>query len=665
MRSGMERRQARWIATRIAIVAVLLAGGCAAVSARAVKLQVLQREQLMKHGDEQWRRLVELRPRRGPITDRNGETLAASADAPSIAANPASLAKLPRAQLLRLARALALDPSILEKKAQRPAHFVWLKRRVAPSEAKAAKDLGLESVDVFDEPRRYYTSKGLAAQLLGFVGDDGEGLEGIEAAFDEELQGGPVRLTSLRDARGRSVFLGEVPFSGAALAGARVELTIDVGIQLAAEQALSRAVNQAHAVAGMLVAMDPRTGEVLALANAPIVNPNLPRKVGTLRDRAILDTFEPGSTAKIFTIAGALDAGVLRKTDAIDCEKGAYRIGGHVIHDHKALGWADAARIIAASSNVGAAKIGARLGRERLQQTLLSFGFGERSGTGLSGEPRGAVPFPSSEVAVATMSFGQGVAATPLQITSATAAIANRGILMKPIVVRRVVDMTSGAILSQLEPTPIRRAVTQQSVAMLTKWLEGVVTDQDGTGKRARLALWRVAGKTGTAQKVDPITHRYSTDKRFSSFVGFAPAEAPRIAVGVFIDEPRGEVYGGEVAAPVFREVAERALKTLGVPPSEGAEAPPAAPVPTASSGTERVSAPPIEEPGGRPALAGRVAVPAVVGMPARSALRTLENAELTGEIQGSGRVATQSPAPGQVVGRGARVRLLLSPTRS
>jgi cell division protein FtsI (penicillin-binding protein 3) len=662
MRTVGEPGQTRWIAARIALVALLLATGFVAVSAQAVRLHVLQGAQLTRHGDDQWRRFVEVRPRRGPITDRNGQTLAASADAPSVAASPHALSSLSRGELSRLARALGLDVGQLEKKAQRPAKFVWLKRRATPEEAKAVQALDLDGVGLFQEPRRYYTAKSLAAQLMGLVGDDGDGLEGIEKAYDDALQGDGTRVASLRDARGRAV-LDEAPAPEALLAGARVELAIDVNLQLAAEQALGKAVAQSHAAAGMLVAMDPRTGEVLALANAPTYDPNL-RQKRLLRNRAVLDTYEPGSTFKIFTLVGALDAGVLRAGDAIDCEQGAYRIGGHVIHDHKGLGWAGPSRIVAASSNIGAAKIGARLGRERLQQTLLGFGFGERTGTELGGEPKGAVPYPKEEIALATMSFGQGVAATPLQITNAVAAIANGGMLMKPILVRKVVDTATGEVLSRSDPTPVRRAVSRASAALLTRWLEGVVRDPDGTGKRARLEGWRVAGKTGTAQKADPVTRRYSADKRFSSFVGFAPAEAPRIAVGVFIDEPRGEVYGGEVAAPVFRELVEHAMKSMGVPPSEGGlEVATSTPAPTPTSDDPAPLAP-IEEAAVR-SDDGSVAVPALSGLAARTALRKLEELELLGDVSGSGRVTGQSPRAGQVVQRGARVRLVLAPPRS
>ena len=678
MRTGSEPGQTRWIAARIAFVALLLATGFVAVSAQAVKLRVVQGAQLTRHGDDQWRRFVELRPRRGPITDRNGQTLAASADAPSVAASPHALSQLSRRELSRLARALAVDAGQLEKKAQRPTKFVWLKRRVSPEEAKAVQALDLEGVGLFQEPRRYYPAKSLAAQLVGLVGDDGDGLEGIEKAYEDALQGDGARVASLRDARGRAV-LDEAPAPEALLAGARVELAIDANLQLAAEQALGKAVAQAHAAAGMLVAIDPRTGEVLALANAPTFDPNL-RQKGILRNKAVLDTYEPGSTFKIFTVAGALDAGVLRAGDAIDCEQGSYRIGGHVIHDHKGLGWAGPSRIVAMSSNIGAAKIGARLGRERLQKTLLGFGFGARTGTEVGGEPKGAVPYPQAEIALATMSFGQGVAATPLQITNAVAAIANGGTLMKPILVRKVVDDASGAVLSRSDPTPLRRAVSRESAAQLTRWLEGVVRDPDGTGKRARLDGWRVAGKTGTAQKADPVTRRYSVDKRFSSFVGFAPAEAPRIAVGVFIDEPRGEVYGGEVAAPVFRDLVEHAMKSMGVPPSEEAgvamststptptstptSTPTATATATAMVADDPSSPPPIEEAALR-SDDGTVAVPALSGLAARAALRKLEELELLGEVSGSGRVTGQSPRPGQVVERGARVRVVLAPPRS
>jgi cell division protein FtsI (penicillin-binding protein 3) len=337
-------------------------------------------------------------------------------------------------------------------------------------------------------------------------------------------------------------------------------------------------------------------------------------------------------------------------------------VGGHVVHDHKGLGWVGPAKVMAASSNICAAKTGLKLGRERLQHAFLAFGFGERTLLGIPGEPRGQVPYPRAEISAATMSFGQGMTASALQITQAMAAIANRGILMKPWLVRRVVDPSTGQVLSEAVPTPVRSAVSPATAAQVSRWLEGVVSDPDGTGKRARLPGWRVAGKTGTAQKADPVSGGYSADRHFSSFVGFAPADAPRIAIGVFIDEPRGEIYGGEVAAPVFREIAEHALKARGVPPTEPAvaSAPPPEPLPEPDE-AEAVAA--VEVAPRRAAGGGRgVAVPAVQGLSARAALRVLEAADLAGDVRGTGRVTAQVPRPGQAAERGSRVRLTLAP---
>jgi cell division protein FtsI (penicillin-binding protein 3) len=672
MRGGDS--ETRWIAARMALVALCLAAGFVAVAAKAVKLQMLDRLKLHAFGAGQWDTFIELRPRRGVITDRNGEPLATSVPTDSVAVHPELLAAQGRELSAGLARALSLDPAALEARLARGGKFAWLKRRVSPADSAAVKALPpwrhlgdreraramrARGVSLVEESRRYYPAQ-VAAQLVGFVSDDGDGVEGMERVMDDALQGDAARIKSLRDALGNPV-LGEAPVEPAKLEGARVELTIDGALQHAAEVALARAVTGAGAAAGMLVALDPSTGEVLALANVPTFNPNRRGTRAPVRNRAVLDTFEPGSTFKIFTVAGALDAGVLRPSDAIDCEDGSYRVGGHRIHDHKALGWAGPARIVAASSNIGAAKIGARLGRERLQKTLLAFGFGEKVGLELPGEPRGQVPFPRAEIALATMSFGQGVTASALQITAAVGALANGGMLMKPLLVKRVVDQATGATIKEAAPSPVRRAASRETSATLARWLEGVVSDPDGTGKKARVEGWRVAGKTGTAQKADAVTHRYSVDKRFSSFVGFAPADAPRVAIGVFIDEPKGDVYGGDVAAPVFREVADLALKSLGAPPSDGGTVAATESAPAAPAGEDGPAGPAaIEE--ARTAGEGAVAVPALAGLPARLALKALEERDLVGEVKGSGRVTAQIPPAGEVVERGARVRLLLAP---
>ena len=668
MRSGIEPRPARWIALRIGLVAFGLATAFAAVAVRAVQLQAVQGDRLGALARDQYLREIELKPRRGAITDRNGVILAADAEADSVFVDPQELSARGPAgpPLRRLARALSVDPRTLERRVARGGHFAWAKRRVSPAEADAVRALDLPGVGFVKESRRYYPRRELAGQVLGFVGDDDVGLEGIELAYDDALQGEAMRVPSLRDARGMQLF-GEAPAPERVLEGARVELTIDQALQLGVERALAQGVAQSRAASGMAVALDPASGEILALANVPLFNPNAPRRGDEMRDRAVLDTFEPGSTFKVFSIAGALENRVLRPLDPVYCEAGSYAIGSHVIHDHKALGWVGPSRILAVSSNIGAAKIGARLGRERLQRVLQAFGFGERTQVGLPGEPRGVVPYPRADVALANMSFGQGLTATALQITAGMAAIANGGVLMRPLLVRRVVDPAQGRVLSEAAPMPVRRAVSREVAATMVRWLEGVVADADGTGKRARLAGWRVAGKTGTAQKADPVTGGYSADRHFSSFVGFAPAQAPRVVIGVFIDEPRDEIYGEKVAAPVFREIAEQAMKLWGVPPTGGAPAPEAAD--RAATGTVVLAT--REEPAPVPAPEGdmppgarrgpAVAVPALEGLPARTALRALEAADLAAEVRGSGRVAAQSPRPGQVVERGARVRLTLA----
>jgi cell division protein FtsI (penicillin-binding protein 3) len=671
VRPGPDPRATRWIAVRIGVLAALLAVGFGIVAARVFQLQVLRRDALVDDMVEQYRRQLVLRPRRGPITDRAGVLLAGSADARSVYVDPAILRKEdPRgAALAKVSRALGLDPAAVRKKLARGSRFVFLARRVSPTEADAVervvKDQRLRGVALVAETRRYYPKLELASQLLGVVGDDGNGLEGVELAADEQLAGSPARVPSLRDGAGRTVLAGD-PSASREREGARVELSLDQGLQLATERALARACLGARAASGQAVALDPRTGEILAMASWPPHNPNAARKANDLRNRAVADAFEPGSTMKTFSIAGALDRRAISPLDPIDCGNGTLAIGAHVIHDHEGMGWVGASKILAASSNVGAAKIAARLGKERLHDVYSAFGFGERPGSGLPGEAKGSLPFPRADVTLATQSFGQGLTASPLQITAAMAAIANGGTLLRPHLVRRVVDTATGEVLDEASPEVVRRAVSADTAATIARWLVGVVEDPKGTGKRARLDGWRVAGKTGTAQKADPVTGGYSADRRFSSFVGFAPAEAPRVVIGIYVDEPKGDIYGGEVAAPAFREVAEYAMKMLGVPPTGAAvaAAPPAPPAPAADSEETDDDQPAVETADRRTARlpAGGVAVPSLAGLPVRSAIRRLEDSDLAAEIAGSGRVVSQTPAAGRVVSRGTRVRMTLAP---
>jgi cell division protein FtsI (penicillin-binding protein 3) len=677
----------RWVGVRVGLLAVLLAGGFGAVAVRAVQLQVIRPEL----ESSSWLSELKLRPRRGTITDRSGNPLAASADAQSAYLDPDlffgdwqkarpevdELAPADRRQreamLRKVARLTGQDPEALVHKARRGGRFLWIARRMLPDREKALRAwLAAEKprgVALTPEPRRYYPKLELASAVLGLVNDDGVGIEGVELALDDRLQGEEAEVRALRDGRGHLV-MAEPPVPGKEREGDRVELTLDQGIQATVERALARAVTSSKALSGMAVALDPRTGEILALAAWPVENPNAPRTVAQLRNRPVTDAFEPGSTVKTFSIAAALDAGALKPTDAIDCGNGSLVVGDRTIHDHAALGWTGPSRVIAQSSNVGAARIALRLGRERLQQGLAAFGFGEKSGVELPGETRGQLPVAPTAVGLATQAFGQGpITASALQVTSAMATIANGGVRLRPRIVRRVVDAATGEVIEEGRPEVLGRAVSAETAATMSRWLTGVVEDPKGTGRRAALDGWRAAGKTGTAQKVDRVSGGYSNERHLSSFVGFAPVEAPRIAIGVFLDEPRGEYYGGEVAAPAFKEIAEYALRALEVQPAPAqARRPPPAPAAqpeAARLDDDVVATASVDAAAGAPDPGtGLVVVPALAGLPARKAVRTLEQSGLAAALRGSGRVVDQSPPPGRAVGRGTKVRMRLEPAR-
>ena len=687
MRLAPDPSNARWIALRVAVLAALLGLGFAAVAARAVQLQVFRTE---KDAVDHYLSELKLRPRRGVITDRNGVLLAVSADAQSayvdpellfsggargedLAADPRLKAEKHRegeARLRQVAKILGQDPGILERKAARGGRFQWLARRLLPDREAALgaflAEEKLKAVGLVSEQRRYYPKAELASALLGLVDEDGVGIEGVELGWEDSLQGVSAEVPSIRDGKGRFV-LSDAPVAGAEREGDRVELTLDQGIQATAERALARAVLASKALSGMAVALAPWSGEVLAMASWPPSNANAPRTPEELRNRTLTDAFEPGSTLKAFSLSTALEQGTLHPLDAIDCGGGSLAVGPHVIHDHAALGWAGPSRIIIQSSNVGAARVAARLGRERLYTGLAAFGFGERTGVGLPGEVKGQLLPARSDVALATQAFGQGpITATAVQVTNAMAALANGGLLLRPFIVRRVFDPVSGEVVEQGAPKAIRRAVSAQTAATMNRWLVGVVEDPRGTGRRAALDGWRAAGKTGTAQKVDRVSGGYSPDRHFSSFVGFAPYESPRIVIGVFIDEPHGEIYGGEVAAPAFKEIAEYALRLMDVRSApvlsakRETEPPPAAPEPRRE---DEDGGDPSPVDGTGPATSTqRVAVPALSGLAARAAIRALEELGLAADPSGTGRVVDQNPPPGRAVDRGTRVRMTLAP---
>jgi len=649
----------RWMKVRVALVGAALLLGLSGDLLRAVQLQIFERDRFRDMAEGQYLRQVEIPARRGDIFDRKGTPLGQSVEVDSLWADPSMLPD-------RGAAAKALGARLKEPAAQilqrfeRGRRFAWIKRGCRPEEVAAVRDLKLPGVSVVKEPRRFFPQRELAAQVLGMVGVEGRGLEGVELAFDDELSGQSAQVPGLRDARGRQVLT-----AGAAPAqerqGAAVTLTIDGNLEHMAERALERAVVDSRAVSGMVVILDPRTGELLALANAPRFNPNISQgaHAQAMRNRAALDTFEPGSTMKAFTVAAALEERAIKPADTFFCENGAWEVGRDTVNDTHSWGWLTPGKILAVSSNIGAAKIAQALGREKLVDSFQRFGFGERVGLGLPGEGKGVIPFPRAEIALANQAFGQGLTATAVQLAAGYGALANGGALMRPFLVSKVVD-PDGVVLLETRPMEVRRAVSPKTARTVLSMLEGVVAD-GGTAPKGRMEGYQVAGKTGTAQKADPVARGYS-DKRIASFVGVVPSEAPRLVIAVVIDEPQTDKYGGLSAAPAFKEIAEGAMAYLGVPPSRAVPAP--APVAVAMAEPAPVTPPArdevVEPAAPPPPGAHAVVVPDLTGRVSREAVNRLLAASLEPHLRGAGRVIGQTPEPGSRVERGSQVTVEL-----
>lgn len=661
----------RWVRARAILLGVLLGAGLLVVLGRAFHLQVLEQAWLAGMAREQYLRTAELAPRRGEILDRHGVRLASSVEVDSIFLDPKFLGATPeeiRGNVAAVARAAELGPKatrrLIERALEPGTRFVWVKRKASPATVQAVEALGLgRGVSTVREPRRFYPQKELAAQILGFVGADGRGLEGLERALDDQLRGQGAALPALRDARGRRL-LPELTVPVEARTGRDVELTLDRNLQYLAEKALSRAMERSRAAAGSAIVLDSHTGEILALAHAPTFNPNVvpgPSHRGAVRPRAVTDAFEPGSTMKVFLLAAALEQGKIQPRQSFDCENGRWRVGRHTIHDHRGHKWLTPGEVLQVSSNVCSGKIGLLLGADGLADAYRSFGFGTRTGIELPGEAAGVVAPTPSEISIVTASFGQGpVTASPLQIAAALAAVANGGELLRPWIVRRVTD-PDGRVVHEGGREVVRRVIAPSTAAKVTEWMELVVSE-GGTAQQAAIPGYRVAGKTGTAQKVDPARGGYGRG-RIASFGGFVPAQDPRFVILVVIDEPQGSAYGGVVAAPAFREIAEGALKAWGIPPTEPIERREKPKVAAKEARRQAAEGPiTVAEADAEVASAGQVRVPSVEGLFARAAVRTLSEALLEADVVGSGRVVRQEPPAGSVVDRGSRVAVVLQP---
>ncbi|MBI1749179.1 MAG: PASTA domain-containing protein [Acidobacteria bacterium] len=553
----MEQRSPRIRLVVVAIVAVLWMG---AVLARLSYLQLFRYTEYLGRAQRQQQRIVEISPKRGVLYDRNLRELAMSISVDSLFAVPSEIAD-PQMVGRLLSGVLDTAGEEIETKMKGSRSFVWLARKLPPDQVQRIEAMNLRGIYFQKESRRFYPKRELAAHVLGYVDVDEKGLAGLEYAFDKQVRPKPGKLLILADARRRWYDRSEQ----AADAGASVVLTLDEKIQYIAEKELAAAVEKTHAQAGSVVVQDPNTGELLAVANWPTFNPNLPGDfpAEAHMNRAIAATYEPGSTFKIVAVAAALEEGITRPDEVIDCQMGAIYIAGHRIRDHKPFGLLTVSQVIAKSSDVGAIKLGLRLGAPKFYDYIRAFGFGQSTGIELPGETRGLLKRAASwtPASVGAISMGQEVGVTSVQLVSAFSAIANGGVLYHPRIVREMRRGTQAIAAVGAAPA---RVISPTTAATLRRMFEGVVLE--GTGNRARLDGYSAAGKTGTAQKIDPNTGTYSATQFIASFAGFAPVNTPAITVLVTLDSPVGGYHGGDVAAPIFKRVAEQVLSYLDVP---------------------------------------------------------------------------------------------------
>ena len=590
----------------------------------------------------QHQRTVEVAATRGPILDARGRALAVTADADSVYANSRRVVDV-TGTAEKLGGIVDGDVRVLEARLASGRSFVWLDRHITPEQAEKIRTAKLPGIEIAQEPRRWYPARASGGPVLGFAGIDGEGLDGLELSLDKKLRGERARFAALRDAPGKTIAADGIVD---AAPGATVTLTLDRAIQAFADEALAKAIAQNQARSGVVVVIDVATGGVLAMASSPTYDPNAPVGRGESRNRAVTDVYEIGSVMKLFTVAAALDADLVRPDESWAVE--LVKIGSKTLRDvHRDLTLTTSG-IIKRSSNVGAVKIGQRLGRERLYAALKEYGFGKRTAIELPGEQGGVVRDGKRwrDIELATISYGYGLTVTPLQLAAAVAAIGNRGVYLPPRIVSRIVS-ADGKVAYELAPEG-RRIMREQTAAALLPMMASVFEGgkQAGTAGTVVVPGFVCGGKTGTARKIDHATKTYSKSRYLSSFAGLAPIDAPRIAVVAVIDEPTGiDYYGGKVAGPVFAEVASQTLRYLGVPGQA---------LPAPANAKKPAAEPPDEEPPALPTEElipvvedGEVAVPDFRGLGVAKALAAARQAGISIEIEGSGRAVTQSPPPG------------------
>ncbi|MDO9528513.1 MAG: penicillin-binding transpeptidase domain-containing protein [Syntrophales bacterium] len=562
----MKGRSKKWLRFRTTTLLVFFLVLFIALISRAYQLQVLSGKTLKAQADKQHTSTLQFQPERGLILDRNGEKLAASIMVDSVCANPSKIDN-PEEVSSKLSSVLGIKRRTLLKKLSKSRNFCWVARKISPSQAGNVNALDIDGIFLIKEPKRFYPNRELAGQLLGFAGLDSTGLEGLELKYDSHLKGIPEKIFLGKDAKGKKIYSGENPTAGKKSKNCNLILTIDSRIQYLVESQLDDAVKKTGAKGGVAIVMNPKTGEILAMANMPGFNPNTFFRYSpeSWRNKVITDCFDPGSTFKPFLLAASLEEGVIDENNRFYCENGSYAVGDRIIRDLKKYEDLSFREIIKYSSNIGAVKISEILGKKKFYQYIQEFGFGSKTGIDLPGESPGILRKPEdwTKVDMATISFGQGVSVTAIQLISAFSAIANHGVLMKPYVVRGLIDQNN-RVVKEFTPTVIRKVISPATAEKLTSVLIDVVEGEDGTGRGAQIANVAIAGKSGTSQKFDFAEGVYSRDKVSASFMGFFPAEDPCAVILVVLDEPATHRWGGVAAAPVFKNIAESMLYWVG-----------------------------------------------------------------------------------------------------
>ncbi len=635
---------------RLLQIFALLAAWGVIVIVRLVQVQLVRHDHYVARAQKQQESTLALNPVRGSILDAKGRVLAESVAAESIYADPQAVTnRRATAKQLASIHALGLTAREIEAKLRGDGSFAWIARQLPLEVTAEVRKLALPGIYFIEAKRRSYPRATLAANVIGYTGLDGDGLGGIEHSFDEYVKGTPGKVTLLRDAR-RGAYLVGGDGANAPRDGHHVVLTIDSVIQFIAERALDRAMKQYRASGGSVLVMSPNDGAILAMASAPTFDPNRFREFppAAWRNRNVQDLYEPGSTFKIVTAAAGLEERLVTPSQMIDCGNGAITIQNITINEHDGhrYGMLSFEDVIVNSSNVGTVRVGLALGQPRFYEWIRRFGFGEKTGVPLPGESSGLVRRTEkwTPVSPASISIGQEIGVTPLQVVRAVAAVATGGMLVEPRIVQRVIDDEGRTVYEPPHGEP-RRVMSEKTAAVLNEILKNVVSR--GTGEKAALAEHVVAGKTGTAQKAG--RGGYMAGNYIGSFAGYVPADQPKLVMLVVIDEPRGMYYGGTVAAPVFAEVAEATLRYMGVPPS----------IPSRTIDIDRPLLAAFSQP--QRSVGPATAVPDLRGLDARAAIAKAVASGLTVRAIGSGVVISQEPEAGGALPQNRRITMRLS----